>query len=94
MTVELVLSSLGCALLCYSLGRYNRALTLQRWQFVLNAPERQAIESLRHKMALDSAWPGRPWTRPAARTRRAEPPTRSPSCGWRSRSWRRRVRTG
>ncbi len=48
-------SPAGCAALCYTLGRYNRALTLQRWQFVLNAPERQAIESLRQKMQLDSA---------------------------------------
>jgi hypothetical protein len=55
MTLELTLSTIGCALLCYTLGRYNRALTLQRWQFVLNAPERQAIESLRQRMALDSA---------------------------------------
>jgi hypothetical protein len=55
VTLELVLSSLGCLLLCYTLGRYNRALTLQRWQFVLNAPERRAVESLRQRMALDSA---------------------------------------
>jgi hypothetical protein len=54
VTVELVLSSVGCTLLCYTLGRYNRTLTLQRWHFVLNAPERQAIESLRQKMQLDS----------------------------------------
>lgn len=55
MTLELVLSSVGCALLCYALGRYNRALTLQRWQFVLNAPERRAVEQLRQRMTLDSA---------------------------------------
>ena len=55
MTFELALSTLGCALLCYTLGRYNRALTLQRWQFVLNAPEREAIESLRQRMSVDSA---------------------------------------
>jgi hypothetical protein len=55
MTLELVLSGAGCALLCYTLGRYNRSLTLQRWQFVLNAPERQAVESLRQRMAVDSA---------------------------------------
>ena len=55
MTLEFVLSSVGCALLCYTLGRYNRTLTLQRWQFVLNASERQAIESLRQRMELDSA---------------------------------------
>jgi hypothetical protein len=55
MTLELVLSAIGCGLVCYALGRYNRALTLQRWEFVLNAPERQAIASLRQRMALDSA---------------------------------------
>jgi hypothetical protein len=55
MTLELALSTVGCALLCYTLGRYNRALTLQRWEFVLNAPERRAIESLRQRMELDSA---------------------------------------
>ena len=55
MTVELVLSAVGCVLLCYTLGRYNRTLTLQRWHFVLNAPERQAIESLRQRMQVDSA---------------------------------------
>jgi hypothetical protein len=55
MTLELALSAIGCALLCFTLGRYNRTLTLQRWHFVLNAPERQAIESLRQKMQLDSA---------------------------------------
>jgi len=53
--LELVLSTLGCGVLCYALGRYNRTLTLQRWQFVLNAPERQAIDSLRQRMQLDSA---------------------------------------
>lgn len=55
MTLELVLSAVGCALLCYTLGRYNRAATLQRWQFVLNAPERRVVDSLRQRMALDSA---------------------------------------
>ena len=55
MTAELILASAGCAALCYTLGRHNRALTLQRWHFVLNAPERQAIESLRQRMQLDSA---------------------------------------
>jgi len=55
VTVELVLSSVGCVLLCYALGRYNRTLALQRWSCVLNAPERQAIESLRQRMEVDSA---------------------------------------
>ena len=55
MTLELVLSSLGCAALCYALGRYNRALALQRWQFVLNTPEERALESLQRRIELDSA---------------------------------------
>ena len=55
MTVELLLSALGCGLLCYTLGRYNRAVVLQRWEFVLGAPEKQAIESLHQRMTLDSA---------------------------------------
>jgi hypothetical protein len=55
MTVELVLSAVGCGVLCYSLGRYNRDVVLQRWEFVLGAPERQAIDSLRQRMAVDSA---------------------------------------
>jgi hypothetical protein len=55
VTVELLLSALGCGLLCYTLGRYNRAVVLQRWEFVLGAPEKQTIDSLRQRMALDSA---------------------------------------
>lgn len=55
MTVELALSAAGCAVLCYALGRHNRAAVLQRWEFVLHAPERQAIEALRQRMELDSA---------------------------------------
>jgi hypothetical protein len=55
VTLELVLSALGCGLLCYTLGRYNRAVILQRWEFVLGAPEREAIDSLRQRMAIDSA---------------------------------------
>jgi hypothetical protein len=55
VSFELVLSLVGCVLLCYSLGRYNRTLTLERWCFVLNAPEREAIESLRERMEVDSA---------------------------------------
>jgi hypothetical protein len=55
VTIELLLSALGCGLLCYTLGRYNRAVVLQRWEFVLGAPEKQAIDSLRQRMAVDSA---------------------------------------
>jgi hypothetical protein len=53
--LTLTLSTVGCVLLCYTLGRYNRAVTLQRWQFVLNAPGRQAVDTLRAQMQLDSA---------------------------------------
>ncbi|HKZ32906.1 MAG TPA: hypothetical protein VJ648_11185 [Vicinamibacteria bacterium] len=53
--LELVLSSVACAALCYTLGRYNRTLALQRWQFVLNAPEERALESLRRRVELDTA---------------------------------------
>lgn len=52
---EIALSGVGCALLCYTLGRYNRAVTLQRWHFVLNAPGRQAVDTLRAQMQVDSA---------------------------------------
>jgi hypothetical protein len=53
--LALALSTVGCVVLCYTLGRYNRAVTLQRWQFVLNAPGRQAVDTLRAQMDLDSA---------------------------------------
>jgi hypothetical protein len=53
VTVEIVLSSVGCVLLCYTLGRHNRAITLQRWSFVLKGPEREALESLRQRMEVD-----------------------------------------
>ena len=55
MTLELLLSSIGCAALCFTLGRYNRALALQRWQFVLQLPEERALERLRQRIELDSA---------------------------------------
>lgn len=55
MMLELLLSSLGCAALCYSLGRYNRSLALQRWEFVLSAPEQRAVEKLRQRVELDAA---------------------------------------
>jgi hypothetical protein len=53
--LELVLSTLGCAALCYTLGRYNRTLALQRWHFVLNVPEQRALEALRQRVELDAA---------------------------------------
>lgn len=53
--IALLLSFAGGVLLCYTLGRYNRAVTLQRWEFVLNAPGRQAVDALRAQMDMDSA---------------------------------------
>jgi hypothetical protein len=52
--LELVLASAGCAALCYTLGRYNRTLALQRWQFVLNVPEQRAIDALRRRIDVDA----------------------------------------
>jgi len=52
--IEILLSTVGCGLLCYALGRYNRALTLQRWQFVLGLHARRAVGLLREKMELDA----------------------------------------
>src|SRR4026207_2533505 len=60
LMLELVLSTVGCAALCYTLGRYNRSLALQRWEFVLNAPEQRALDALRRRMELDSAPAPRP----------------------------------
>ena len=54
MMVELSLSAVGCAVLCYTLGRYNRTLTLERWHFLLNLPARQAVTTLRQQMQLDA----------------------------------------
>jgi hypothetical protein len=73
VTIEVLLSALGCGLLCYTLGRYNRAVVLQRWEFVLGAPERQAIDSLRQRMTLDSAL-ARQALEAADRAREARPP--------------------
>ena len=53
--IELVLAWLGCAALCYALGRYNRKLALQRWQFVLGLPEQRALATLRRRVELDPA---------------------------------------
>jgi hypothetical protein len=50
----ILLAAGGCAILCLSLARYDRAVTLRRWQFMLGAPEKRAIDSLRERMALDS----------------------------------------
>lgn len=55
MILELLLSSLGCGAICYALGRYNRKLALQRWQFVLGLPEQRALDQLRRRVELDSA---------------------------------------
>jgi hypothetical protein len=53
--LELALCLLGCGLLCYSLGRYDRKATLRRWHFVLNSPARRAADALRQQMLLDEA---------------------------------------
>jgi hypothetical protein len=53
--LELTLCVLGCGLLCYTLGRYDRAATLQRWHFVLNPPARRAAAALHQQMQLDEA---------------------------------------
>ena len=94
MTAEIILASAGCAALCYTLGRHNRALTLQRWHFVLNAPEREAIESLRQKMQLDWRSRDRPSTPPSAPAGRTGFPTPSPSWAWPCRSSRTPARIG
>lgn len=54
-TLELALCAVGCAALCYTLGRYNREATLARWQFILNLPARRAVAALRGQMELDAA---------------------------------------
>ncbi len=53
--LELTLCTLGCAALCYTLGRYNRAATIARWHFILNLPARRALAALRSQMELDAA---------------------------------------
>jgi hypothetical protein len=53
--VELGLSVVGCAALCYALGRYNHSLVLRRWEFVLTLPAKRAVAAVEQKMQLDSA---------------------------------------
>lgn len=53
--LELAICVLGCGLLCYTLGRYDRVATVKRWQFVLNLPARRASAALRQQMQLDEA---------------------------------------
>jgi hypothetical protein len=55
MLLELSLSALGCAALCYTLGRHSRTATLERWHFLLGLPARQAVSTLRQQMSLDAA---------------------------------------
>jgi len=52
---EIAACVLGCGLLCYTLGRYDRAATLRRWHFVLNLPARRAVAALRQQMELEQA---------------------------------------
>lgn len=53
--LEIAVCFLGCGLLCYTLGRYDRAATLRRWHFVLNLPARRAVAALRQQMELEQA---------------------------------------
>jgi hypothetical protein len=53
--LEVGLCLVGCGLLCYTLGRYDRTATLRRWHFVLNLPARRAVAALRQQMELDLA---------------------------------------
>jgi hypothetical protein len=52
---EIAACVLGCGLLCYTLGRYDRAATVRRWHFVLNLPARRAVAALRQQMELEQA---------------------------------------
>ncbi len=51
--LALLLSAVGCGALCYCLGRYDRALTVARWRFVLSPSGKQAITTLRDRMEVD-----------------------------------------
>ncbi len=53
--LEIAVCVFGCGLLCFTLGRYDRAATLRRWHFVLNLPARQAVAALRQQMELEQA---------------------------------------
>ncbi len=53
--LEIAFGVLGCGLLCFTLGRYDRAATLRRWHFVLNLPARRAVAALRSQMELEQA---------------------------------------
>jgi hypothetical protein len=52
--LALALSAIGCGALCLCLGRYDRALTLARWRFVLSAPGKRALATLRERMEVDA----------------------------------------
>ena len=52
--LALVLSAIGCGALCFCLGRYDRALTLARWRFVLSASGKRALATLRERMEVDA----------------------------------------
>jgi hypothetical protein len=53
--LALFLSALGCGTLCYCLGRYDRALTLARWRFLLTPSGKQAVAALRNRMEVDAS---------------------------------------
>jgi hypothetical protein len=52
--LALLLSAIGCGALCFCLGRYDRALTLARWRFVLSASGKRALATLRERMEVDA----------------------------------------
>ncbi len=52
--LALLVSAIGCGALCFCLGRYDRALTLARWRFVLSASGKRALATLRDRMAVDA----------------------------------------
>jgi len=52
--LALLLSAIGCGALCFCLGRYDRALSLARWRFVLSPNGRRALATLRDRMEVDA----------------------------------------
>jgi hypothetical protein len=52
--LALLLSTAGCGLLCYCMGRYDRARTEARWRFLLSASAKQSIRALQDRMEVDA----------------------------------------
>ena len=53
--LALLFSAVGCGALCFCLGRYDKALTLARWRFVLSASGKRALTTLRERMEVDAS---------------------------------------